>query len=184
MSKGLKTFLAYSAAVLALSVAYSGYVLWSHPPSPERETFLSEVGEGIGEVALWVFVFIYVRTAVKLFMGKGPLARRLLPNYTAPAAASYFSHVVAYLDRTHVYFGVAAVALVLVHIVLMGLHADILFFPAVLILVLWQGLFGMFLSWRGTPRDLRKWSYFVHAQLVTGIAIGVFAYFGHLLIDN
>jgi hypothetical protein len=50
--------------------------------------------------------------------------------------------------------------------------------------VLWQGLFGMFLAWRRTPRDLRKLSYFVHAQLVTGVAIGVFAYLGHLLIDD
>jgi O-antigen ligase len=184
MSKGLKTFLAYSAAVLLLSVAYYGYVLSSHPPSPERETFLSEVGEGVGEVALWVFVFIYVRTALKLVMGKGPLARRLLPDYSAPASTSYLGHLVVYLDRSHIYFGVAAVALVLVHIALMGLRTDVLFFPVVLALVLWQGLFGLFLSWRRTPRDLRKISYFVHAQLITGVAIGVFAYFGHLLIDN
>jgi hypothetical protein len=184
MSKGLKTFLAYSAAVLLLSVAYYGYVLSSHPPSPERETFLTEAGEGVGEVALWVFVFIYVRTAIKLIMGKGPLARRLLPDYSAPASASYLGYLVVYLDRTHIYFGAAAVALVLVHAAFMGLRTDILFFPIVLALVLWQGLFGMFLSWRRTPRDLRRWSYFVHAQLVTGVAIGVFAYFGHLLIDD
>ena len=81
-------------------------------------------------------------------------------------------------------FGVAAVALVLVHIALMGLHTEILFFPAVLALVVWQGLFGMFLSWRYSPRDLKKVAYFVHAQLITGIAIGVFAYFGHMLLDD
>jgi hypothetical protein len=184
MSKGLKKLLVYVAAILALSVAYYGYVLWLHPPSPQQETFLSEIGEGIGEVALWVFGFIYLRTAIKLVMAKGPLAGRLLPNYSAPAGASYLDHLVVYLDRSHVYFGVAAVALVLVHIALMGLRIDILFFPIVLALVLWQGLFGMFLFWRGTPRSLRKWSYSVHAQLATGVAIGIFAYFGHLLIDD
>jgi hypothetical protein len=184
MSKSLKRFLAYSASMLVLSVAYSGYVLLSHPPSSERETLLTEVGEGVGELALWVFVFIYVRTAIKLVMGKGPLARRLLPNYSAPASTSYLDHFVAYLDRSHIYVGVAAVILVLIHIAFMGLRADVLFFPIVLALVLWQGLFGMFLSWRRTPRDLRKLSYFVHAQLVTGVAIGIFAYFGHLVIDN
>jgi hypothetical protein len=42
----------------------------------------------------------------------------------------------------------------------------------------------MFLSWRYSPRDLRKLSYYVHAQLVTGIGIGLFAYFGHLLVDD
>ena len=184
MSKGLKTFLIYSCAVLVLSVSYYAYLASSYPASAERETFLSEVGEGVGEFAMWIFVFIYVRTALKLVMGKGPLARRLLPNYTAPESTNVFRHLLVYLDRSHVYFGVAALALVLIHITLMGLHAEILFFPVVLALVLWQGLFGFFLSWRSTPRDLKKWSYFVHAQLVTGVAIGVFAYFGHLLIDN
>lgn len=184
MSKGLKLFLAYCVAVLLLSTAYFGYVLWSHPPSPQRETFLTEAGEGVGEVALWVFVLIYARAAIKLIMGKGPMARRLLPNYTAPAITSHLGHLVVYLDRTHIYFGTAAVALVLIHIALMGLRSDILFFPIVLALVLWQGLFGMFLSWRRTPRDLKKWSYFVHAQLVTGVAIGILSYFGHLLIDD
>ena len=48
MSKGLRAFLAYSIAVLLLSVAYYGYVSWSHPPSMERETLLSEIGEGVG----------------------------------------------------------------------------------------------------------------------------------------
>ena len=184
MSKGLKTFLAYSVSVLLLSLAYYGYVLVSHPPSPQRETFLTEAGEGVGEVALWIFVFIYARTAIKLIMGKGPLARRLVPDYSAPASTSNLAYLLVYLDRTHIYFGAAAIALVLVHIALMGLRVDILFFPIVLALVLWQGLFGMFLAWRRTPRDLRKLSYFVHAQLVTGVAIGVFAYFGHLLIDD
>jgi hypothetical protein len=51
MSEGLKRSFAYSGAVLLLSVAYYGYVLLSHPPSPERETFLSEVGEGGGALA-------------------------------------------------------------------------------------------------------------------------------------
>ncbi len=184
MSKGLKFFLAYSIAVLLLSAAYYGHVLWSHPPSPQRETFLTEAGEGAGEVALWVFVLIYVRTAIKLTMGKGPIARRILPNYTAPDIPGYFDRLIVYLDRTHIYFGAAAVGLVLIHIAFMGLRSEILFFPLVLALVLWQGLFGMFLSWRRAPRVLRSWSYFVHAQLVTGVAIGVLAYFGHLLIDD
>jgi hypothetical protein len=184
MGKSLNRFLVYTGAVLILSAGYFSYMYLLHPPSQERETFLSEMGEGIGEVTLWVFVFIYLRTAIKLIVGKGPLSRRLLPGYSAPASMNFLQRVVVYLDRSHIYFGMAAVALALVHIAFMGLHAEILFFPAVLALVLWQGLFGMFLSWRSAPRDLRKWSYYVHAQLFTGVAIGVFAYFGHLLIDS
>jgi len=184
MSGGLKKLLGYTVVVLLVSVGYYVYVIAVHPPSIEQETFFSEIGEGIGETALWIFVFIYFRTALKLLIGKGSLARRLLPDYSLPEAATYVQRLLVYLDRTHVYFGIAAVALVLIHIAFMGLHVEILFFPAVLTLVLWQGLFGMFLSWRYSPRDLRKLSYYVHAQLVTGVGIGLFAYFGHLLVDD
>ena len=184
MSPYLKRLSAFTAGVLVVGIAYYLYVLSVHPPSPERETFISEIGEGIGEVALWVFVAIYVRTAVKLLLGKGPMARRLLPNYQAPAAASFLDRMVVWLDRTHVFLGIAAVVLVLLHIALLGLHPAIWFFPVVLALVLWQAVFGIFLSWRGSPRDLRKFAFGVHAQLATGVAISVFAYLGHLLIDE
>jgi len=72
------------------------------------------------------------------------------------------------------------------HISMMGFprHNHILFFPALLALVIWQGLFGLFLTWRYSPNELKKFSHVVHAQFITGIAIGVFAFFGHLLIDD
>jgi len=53
----------------------------------------------------------------------------------------------------------------------------------VLALVIWQAIFGLFLTWRYTPVELKKFSYLVHAQFITGIALGVFTFFGHLLID-
>ncbi len=184
MTKALKNFLIYSGIVLLLSVVYFIYAYSVHPPSPERETFLSEVGEGIGEVAMWVFIFIYARTVLKLIMGKGPIAKRLLPQYTAPAQLSHLQKILMYLDRSHIYFGIAGLALALLHIALMGLHPEILFFPLVLALIIWQGAFGMVLSWRRAPSKAKRWSYSVHAQLVTGVMIGIFAYFGHILIDN
>jgi 1,4-dihydroxy-2-naphthoate octaprenyltransferase len=72
----------------------------------------------------------------------------------------------------------------MLHIALMGIPMHILFFPAVLVLVAWQGLFGMFITWRYTPKQLKKLSYLVHAQLFTGVMMGVFAYLGHVLIDD
>lgn len=183
MSPALKRFVFYSLLILTVSIAYAAYVLLAQPLSSERETWLSEIGEGFGEVAMWVFLFIYLRTALKLLMGKGPLARRMLPQYQAPQSVNYLQSLIVYLDRSHIYVGMAALALGLIHIAFMGLHAEILFFPLVLALMLWQGLFGLLISLRGAPKNLKKWSYSVHAQLVTGVAMGVFAYFGHLLID-
>jgi len=184
MIKGIKAILIYTAVVLIASAVYFVYAYTVYPAIPERETFLSEVGEGLGEVGLWALLFIYARTLLKLVMGKGPLAKRLLPDYSAPVAASLLQQLLRFLDRTHVYVGIATVAIILLHIAMMGIPMKILFFPAVLALVIWQGVFGLFLTWRYTPMELKKFSYLVHAQFFTGIMIGIFAYFGHLLIDH
>jgi len=184
MSSALRKLIGFSCAIFVVAVGYYLYVLNVHPPSPIRETFLSEIGEGIGEIALWAFVAIYVRTLVKIAFGKGPFTRRLLPNYSAPTASSFIQHTILFLDKTHIFLGIAAIVVTLLHIALMGLHPEIWFFPAVLVLVVWQASFGFFISWKKAPKDLKRWSYYVHAQLVTGVAIGIFAYFGHLLLDD
>ena len=182
--KSIKGILIYTVIVLFVSVAYFIYAYNVYPPVAERETFLSEIGEGFGEAGLWLLLFIYARTLLKLLMGKGEFAKRILPDYSPPAAASVFQQLLCLLNRTHVYVGIASVAIILLHIALMGVPMEILFFQAVLVLVVWQGLFGLFLTWRYSPKELKKFSYLVHAQFVTGIALGIFSYFGHLLIDS
>ena len=179
-----KKIILYTLAVFFVSVVYFVYAYTMYPPTPENETFLSEIGEGFGVVGLWGLVFIYGRTALKLLMGRGPLAKRLIPDYTPPAAASIFQRLLNLLNSTHAYVGVATVAIVLIHIALTGGVTSNLFFIAVLILIIWQALFGLFLSWRYTPKELKKFVYLVHSQFFTGIMIGIFALFGHLLIDS
>ncbi|MCK5383261.1 MAG: hypothetical protein KAJ65_05820, partial [Gammaproteobacteria bacterium] len=159
----------YTAIILIASIVYFVYAYTVYPPVPERETFLSEVGEGFGEVGLWALLFIYARTLLKLVIGKGALVKRILPDYSPPATASIFQQLLGLLDRTHIYVGIATVAIILLHIALMGLPMKILFFPVVLALVVWQGLFGMFLTWRYSPKELKRFSYLVHAQFLTGI---------------
>lgn len=184
--KNIRGILIYTAVIFLLSAAYFIYAYSVYPAVEERETLLSEIGEGFGKVGLGLISFIYFRTALKLFLGKGKLAHRLLPDYTSPINSSALNQLLTWLNRTHVYFGIAAVAVILLHISMMGFseHSHILFFPALLALVVWQGLFGLFLTWRYTPDELKKFSHVVHAQFVTGIAIGIFAFFGHLLIDD
>ena len=184
LSKGLKKILVFTAIISVISIVYYIYALFLYTPVEENETFLSEIGEGFGEVGLWLLLFIYFRTLIKLLLGKGAISKRMLPEYSSPIDPKQFNKLIHYLDRTHIYFGVFAVAIIILHIVLMGIPMNILFFPAVFILVIWQGLFGLFISWRYTPNELRKFSYLVHAQLFTGIMIGIFSYFGHLLIDD
>ncbi|MCW9047668.1 MAG: hypothetical protein OQK46_06265 [Gammaproteobacteria bacterium] len=178
-----KKVLVYTLFVLSVSIAYFVYASIAYPPVSENESFLSEVGEGFGEIGLWLLLFIYARTVLKLMIRKGRLSSRILPEYFPSVGSSVINKLLCYLDRTHIYFGIAAVAVILLHIVLMGIPMDILFFPAVLILVVWQALFGLFLTWKYSPKQLKKLSYLVHAQFLTGIMLGIFSYFGHLLID-
>ena len=88
MIRSIRGILIYTATVLGAAVAYFIYAYTVFPPVPERETYLSEIGEGFGEVGLWALLFIYARTLLKLLLGRGALARRLLPDYAPPAAAS------------------------------------------------------------------------------------------------
>jgi hypothetical protein len=183
-SSSFRKILVFTAVTLVISISYYLYARSHYPPTPENETFLSEIGEGIGEIGLWAILFIYARTVIKLLLARGPLSKRILPEYSPPIDAKPFQNLIRWLDRTHIYFGIGTVVVILLHIAFMGIPMHILFFPAVLVLVVWQGVFGMFISWRYTPKELKKLSYLVHAQLFTGIMIGVFAYFGHVFIDN
>ena len=180
----LKRIFIFTVSVFLLSFGYFLSLYPNRPDDPEHETFLREIGEGFGTLGLWALGIIYGRTLLKLACGQGGLLQRLVPDEYDVSAIPPFSTLLNVLNRTHVYVGIAAIAVILLHIAMLGLHADILFFPAVLALVLWQGMFGFFLTWRYSPQDLKRFSYFVHAQFVTGIMIGIFSVFGHLLLDD
>ena len=184
LSSGLKKVLAFTLATIVISLGYYIYARIQYPAIPERETFLTELGEGIGAIGLWDHLYISDRTENHLDLGKGALSNRILPDYSPPINAGLFEILIGFLDRTHIYFGIGTVAIILLHIALMGIPMHILFFPAVLALVIWQGLFGMFITWRYTPKQIKKFSYLVHAQLFSGVMIGVFTYLGHALIDG
>ena len=182
--KKLKHLLLFAACVFLTSLGYFLAIYPNRPEDPEHETFLAEIGEVFGTLGIWALVIIYGRTLVKLVFGQGGLAQRLVPDEYDVSAIPPFNTLLNFLNSTHVYVGIAAIAVILLHIAMVGLHADILFFPAVLALVLWQGVFGFFLTWRFSPQELKKASYGVHAQFFTGIMIGIFSVFGHLLLDD
>ena len=182
--KKLKHLLIFTASVFLTSLVYFLAIYPNRPENPEHETFLHEIGEVFGTLGIWALVIIYGRTLVKLAFGQGGLAQRLVPDEYDVSAIPPFKTLLNFLNSTHVYVGMAAIAVILLHIAMVGLHAEILFFPAVLALVLWQGVFGFFLTWRYSPQDLKKAAYVVHAQLLSGIMIGIFSLFGHLLLDD
>ena len=159
--KNIKGILIYAAVLFVLSAVYFVYAYMAYPVVEERETFLTELGEVFGEIGLAALLFIYFRTVLKLVLGKGKMAQRLLPDYMPPVNSSALNQLLVFLNRTHVYVGLATVAVILLHIGMMGIsrYSHILFFPALLVLVVWQGLFGLFLTWRYMPEELKKFSH-------------------------
>ncbi|MCP4372044.1 MAG: hypothetical protein GY797_28590 [Deltaproteobacteria bacterium] len=182
--KNIKGIIVYTTVVFLMSFVYFLFVKNVYSVGAERETFLSEIGEGLGGIGLWLLLFIYGRTLLKVSIGKGAIAQRIIPEYYYSPALPRLKRFLIFLNRTHSYVGIAAVVVIVLHVALVGLPMDILFFPLVLALVIWQGVCGFFITWRYAPKDLKKFSYLVHAQLLTGIMIGIFAYFGHILVDN
>ena len=59
ISKGLKKVLIFTGVTFVTSVAYYIYAKSLYPPTPERETFFTDLGEGLGEIGLWLLLFIY-----------------------------------------------------------------------------------------------------------------------------
>ncbi|SFN11760.1 hypothetical protein [Nitrosomonas communis] len=114
--KNIRSILIYTFVISLISAAYYIYAYLFHFIPEERETFLTEIGEGFGNAGLALLAFIYFRTFLKLLLGQGKLARRLLPNYTSPIGPSYLNRLMIWMNRTHVYFGIAAVAVILLHI--------------------------------------------------------------------
>ena len=151
--------------------------------SETPETFLTEIGEEFGEVALWLLIFIYARTLLKLFVGQGHFAQRLVPESFEGVTRSLLQTILIPLNKTHAYVGIATLVFIFLHVALVGWHFEIVLFQVVLLLLVWQGLFGFFLRWRFSPRQLKQFSYLVHAQFLTGIMIGIFSYVGHWMVD-
>jgi len=160
------------------------YVSSKGSEKPNEETFLEEIGEGFGVLGLVALALIYGRTVLKLSLGKGGFAQRIIPMEYTDVGLPFLKRMLRFLNKTHLYVGIMAVATICLHVSLMGLMDQNLLLLLVLLLVIWQALFGFFLSWRYSPKELRKVSYLVHAQFISGIMIGIFAVFGHLLAGD
>ncbi|MDX1352950.1 MAG: hypothetical protein R3254_08055, partial [Thiomicrorhabdus sp.] len=70
VSKELKKVLLFTVIVSITSISYFIYAFFIYPPVEESETFFSEIGEGFGEIGLWLLLFIYARTVIKLILGR------------------------------------------------------------------------------------------------------------------
>lgn len=149
---------------------------WRHAP-----------GELAGMGVATLLGIIYGRTLLKILLRQGPLLTRLLPLPGGPRMVEKGRWLLPFLNKSHPYVGVATVLLILCHVSLEGLEQANLLLRAVLFLIAWQFAFGLFLLSRYQDifvNRLKRYGYLAHSQLYSGIAIGLCAFLGHLLIQD
>jgi hypothetical protein len=170
--------------VFVPSLAYFGYYAATFTPAPGPETLRGERGEAVGVLTLWTLLAIYSRSCLTLLLNEGPWWQRLLPGPPVEGADTRTRRLLRFLNRTHPWFGGAALAMAACHLLLVGPGRANPFLVLTLAVMAWQGLCGGFLRWRLTPQALRRRAHLVHAQLATGVLITIFAAFGHPLLGG
>ncbi len=170
--------------VLILSGFYFVYAYFTLPPTKEADGFFGELGEGVGSFAIWGLVLLYCRGLLKLLANEGPWLQRFLPQEYSEMTQSLGLRFLQLLNRSHPALGILTIALLAGHAGLTSSNNMNLFLVLTMVVVFWQGGFGLFLKTRLTPLSLRKYTYAVHAQLVSGGLILIFAGFGHLLVGD
>jgi preprotein translocase subunit YajC len=182
--KSNKGLVIFAVCTFLVSFVYFLSIYSPHAVHTEHETWLSEIGEGFGVVGLWGLLVIYGRTIFKLALHRGKMLQRFVPDDLFDPAMSLGRKILYFLTRTHPFVGVAVIAAIFLHASLVKIPRPNLFFTLILILLFWQGVFGFFLIFRYPLKQLKRYSYLVHAQLFTGIMIGILALFGHLLVGD
>ena len=177
----LRGLIPFAIIVIGFSSLLFFYLYIGHEPIPEAHGLKSEIAEGLGTVGLWALVVIYGRSLIKIILNDGTLMQRFIPNEYYDHSLSVSRKFLAILNRTHKYVGVVAIVVFASHALLMGTLRWNLFLEMVLVLLAWQGFFGVFLVMRVPVAAMKRYGYLVHAQLFTGVMIGVFAVLGHLL---
>lgn len=172
----------FAIGVTILSFLLFIYLYPGREPIAETHSFRSELGEGFGTIGLYALAIIYGRSLLKIALNEGALLQRFIPEYFHGLSVSTSRKALNILNRTHKYVGATGLALLSGHAILMETARWNFFLEMVLFLLLWQGTFGLFLVARFPPASLKHYGYLVHAQLFSGVMIGIFAAFGHLLV--
>ena len=176
----------FAVMVLLCAAAYILYVyLQGQGYIIGDDGFIRNFGEGLGPAGLSMLALVYARTAFKLLVRKDSFWKRLEPfniDYARIKTAS--GKILFYLNQSHPYFGVSAIALVYLHCYFISRFYNLLPLRFVLALLAWQGVWGLVLKTRIAPAFLKKRVHLFHSQLITGALILVFAGLGHFLLGG
>jgi hypothetical protein len=180
------SLIVFVGVVLLCAAAYILYVyLQGQGYAIGDDRSIRNFGEWLGMSGLSLLVLVYARTAFKLLVRKDSFWKRLEPfsiDYAGIKTAS--GKILFYLNKSHPYFGISAIALVYLHCYFISRFYNLLPLRLVLALLTWQGVWGLVLKTRIAPAFLKKRGHLFHSQLITGALILVFASLGHFLLGR
>jgi len=170
--------------VFGLSLVYF-YSVYSKGGLSVPNNSLSYLGDAIGVIGLIALILVYSRTLLKITVQKGTLSKRLEPlEAKGVKVEPYMKRTLRLSNVLHPYLGGIAVIAILLHCFFTSSFMNNWLLRAALILIAWQGFFGLMLKFRFVPSFLRKNSHLVHAQFFTGILLLILAGLGHLLLRS
>jgi hypothetical protein len=180
------SLIVFTGMVLLCAAAYMLYVyLQGQGYAAGNDRFLEDFGEWLGPAGLSVLVLVYARTAFKLLVRKDSFWKRLEPfNIDYARIKTVSGKILFYLNKSHPYFGVSAIALVYLHCYFISRFYNLLPLRLVLALLAWQGVWGLVLKTRIAPAFLKKRGHLFHSQLITGALILLFAVLGHFMLER
>jgi hypothetical protein len=180
------SLIVFTGMVLLCAAAYMLYVyLQGQGYAAGNDRFLEDFGEWLGPAGLSVLVLVYARTAFKLLVRKDSFWKRLEPfNIDYARIKTVSGKILFYLNKSHPYFGVSAIALVYLHCYFISHFYNLLPLRLVLALLAWQGVWGLVLKTRIAPAFLKKRGHLFHSQLITGALILLFAVLGHFMLER
>jgi hypothetical protein len=180
------SLIVFTGVVLLCAAAYILYAyLQGQGYAVGDDRFIRNLGRWLGPAGLSLLVLVYARTAFKLLVRKDSFWKRLEPfniDYAGIKTAS--GKILFYLNKSHPYFGVSAIALVYLHCYFISRFYNLLPLRLVLALLAWQGVWGLVLKTRIAPAFLKRRGHLFHSQLITGALILLFALLGHFLLED
>ena len=167
------SLIVFAGRVLLCAAAYILYVyLQGQGYAIGDDRFIRNFGEWLGLAGLSLLVLVYARTAFKLLVRKDSFWKRLKPfNIDYARIKTVSGKILFYLNKSHPYFGVSAIALVYLHCYFISRFYNLLPLRLVLALLVWQGFCGLVLKTRIAPAFLKKRGHLFHSQLITGALI-------------
>lgn len=171
------------AALLGFATVFVHLEGWADAPG--ARPLGRELGEGLGVTVLTLLVFVYARTAFKLLVRKDSFWKRLEPfNVDYGMIKTVSGKILFYLNKSHPYFGLAAIAAGFAHCLVISRFDTPRLLHIVLALLAWQGIWGLVLKTQIAPAFIKRRGHLFHSQLVTGALILFFASLGHLLLPE